>query len=71
MRTTVDLEDHTYDELLKVTGENSRPRAVRKAVEAFLRREKLERLRALRGKVDILENDALEQAELEALSAGG
>lgn len=69
MRTTIDLEDQTYDELLRVTGEVSKPKAVRKAIEAFLRREKLDRLRALKGKVDILENEELERAELEALSA--
>ena len=70
MRTTIDLEDQTYDELLRATGEVSKPKAVRKAVEAFLRREKLDRLRALKGKVNILENHELEQAELEALTIG-
>lgn len=50
MKTTLTLSDVT--------------RAVSMAVEAFLRRQRLERLRALRGKVDSLSNDDIETSEL-------
>ena len=68
MRTTIDIAEEIFDELLTLTGESSRPKAARTAIEAYIRREKLERLRKLRGKVDISENDEIERAELELIT---
>lgn len=67
MRTTVDISDETFADLLTLTGEDSRPKAIKQAVEAYVRREKLERLRKLRGQVDITENDEVERPEIETL----
>jgi hypothetical protein len=71
MRTSVTLDDKVFHDLMEVTGETNRTRAVQIAVEEFLRREKLERLRQLRGKVTILSNEELEAGELEELEGEG
>ena len=63
MRTIITLSDETARELLAATGTDDLTQAVSMAVEAFLRRHRLEDLRALRGKVDILSNDELEATE--------
>ena len=64
MRTTITLADETMRELLAATGTESMTQAVSTAVAEFLRRRRLESLRALRGKVDVLSNDEIEAPEL-------
>lgn len=64
MRTTVTIPDPLFNELMDVTEAGSRTEAVRVAVEAYVRRAKLERLRALRGKLDIIGTEALDEADL-------
>jgi hypothetical protein len=41
MRITVDIEEGVLDDLVKLTGETKRSPAVAKAVEDFVRRQKL------------------------------
>ena len=41
MRITVDIEEGILDDLVKLTGETKRSPAVAKAVEDFVRRQKL------------------------------
>lgn len=41
MRITVDIEEAVLDDLVKLTGETKRSPAVAKAVEDFVRRQKL------------------------------
>ena len=41
MRITVDIEESVLDDLVKLTGETKRSPAVAKAVEDFVRRQKL------------------------------
>ena len=65
MRTTVTIPDETFAELLRLSGQENRTRAVQVAVEYYNRRMKLERLRAMRGTLDIVETEALDQADLE------
>ena len=69
MRTSVTLDDEVFKELLEITEETNRTRAVQIAVEQFVRDAKLERLRRLRGKVAILSNDELEAGELAELDS--
>jgi predicted transcriptional regulator len=71
MRTSVTLDDEVFRELLELTNETNRTRAVQVAVERFIRDVKLERLRRLKGKVDILSNDELEAGELDELGPRG
>ena len=67
MRTSVTLNDEVFQELLEITNETNRTRAVQTAVEHFVRDAKLRQLRKLKGKVTVLSNDELEAGELEEL----
>jgi hypothetical protein len=71
MRTTVTLGDEVIQELLDATGTSNMTQAVSTAVSEYLRRQRLEKLRALRGKIDILSNDEIEAAELQELEDEG
>jgi hypothetical protein len=71
MRTSVTLDDKVFQELLEITNETNRTRAVQLAVECFIRDAKLERLRQLKGKVSILSNEEIEAGELEELEHRG
>ena len=53
VRTTLNVEDTLFDELLQYTGAKTKTEAVHLGITEYIRREKIERLRALRGKVDI------------------
>jgi hypothetical protein len=67
MRTTVTLSDEMMQELLDVTGTSNMTQAVSTAVGEYLRRQRLEKLRALKGKIDILSNEEIEAADLQEL----
>ena len=71
MRTSVTLDDEVFRELMELTNETNRTRAVQTAVERFVRDAKLERLRQLKGKVSVLSNDELEAGELGELERQG
>lgn len=65
MRTTITIPDETFVELLRLSGQENRTKAVQMAVEYYNHRMKLERLRAMRGTLDIVGTEALDQADLE------
>ena len=51
MRTTVTIEPHLLQELLKSTGATSQSQALRMAAEQFIRQQKIAALDRFRGKV--------------------
>ena len=65
MRTTITLSDETFAELLRLSGQENRTKAVQIAVEYYNRRMRLERLRAMRGTLDVVDTKALDRADLE------
>jgi hypothetical protein len=65
MRTTVQIPDPLFDELMSITKADSRTAAVQTAVEHFVRRRKLDQLRALRGKLDIGGTELSDQVDIE------
>ena len=68
MRTTINLNERLLEEVVCMTGEKDKGRAVNKAMAEFIRLRRLDQLRALRGKIDIEDNlDELERAELEKM----
>ena len=70
MRTTMSLNDGLIKELMKVTGAKTKTEAIHLAISEFIRRKKLEGLKALSGKIRIADNwRALEAAELKAHAA--
>jgi len=51
MRATVSIEKDILDALIKETKTRSKASAVRVAVEDYLRRKKIEKIRAMKGKL--------------------
>ncbi len=53
MRTTMDLDETLVDEVVELTGEKKRGKAVNVALLEFIRTKRLEQLRALAGHIDL------------------
>lgn len=51
MRTTINVDDNTLDFVMKETGAPTKTEAIRKALEDYVRRRKIEKLIALKGKI--------------------
>jgi metal-responsive CopG/Arc/MetJ family transcriptional regulator len=49
MRTTIAIDEELIDELMRVEGEVSRSEAIRRAVEDYLRRKRVDEFMALAG----------------------
>ena len=68
MRTTLDVDDGLLEELVKVTGEKSKNKAVNKALAEYIRRKKIEELISMFGKIDMIDNlEELEEIELKEI----
>ena len=50
MRTTLDIDPKLLEDIVKVTGQQSKTKAVNTALEQYIRRAKIEDLRAMAGK---------------------
>ncbi len=50
---------------MQLVGTTNKTEAVKVAIDEFIRRERLKRFKALRGKVDIMSNEEIEAAQLE------
>jgi len=65
MRTTMNLDDKLIKELMAVTGARTKTEAIHLAISEFIRRKKLEGLKALSGKIRIADNwQEMEEVEL-------
>lgn len=56
MRTTITIDDSLMDQLMQTTGESSPAKALRLAVQDYVRQTRLKKLLALRGQVAIEDN---------------
>ncbi|MEM7735203.1 MAG: hypothetical protein AAF267_05375 [Deinococcota bacterium] len=65
MRTTISIDDNKLEALLEAAGTDNMTKALNLAADAFIRLRAIERLRARKGKVDILDNDEIELAAVE------
>lgn len=65
LRATITVDEELLRELLVLTQARNRTAAINAAIEAHVRRLKIEGLLALAGKVDILSNEEIEAADLE------
>lgn len=70
MRATVTIPDELLAELLTIVGTNNRTRAINEAIRGYVRQANIQRLIALRGTVDIADNDEIESWD-EAEYRGG
>lgn len=64
-RTTISIDEKTFEQLMQLAGTGNKTEAVNKAITSFIRQERLMRFKKLRGKLDIPTNEALEAGELE------
>jgi len=64
-RTTISIDEKTFEQLLQLARTNNKTEAVNKAITSFIRQERLMRFKKLRGKLDLPTNEALETGELE------
>lgn len=65
MRTTINLDDGLITDLMNVTGAKKKREAIHLAIAEFIRRKKLEGLKALSGKIRLVDNwQELEDLEL-------
>lgn len=66
MRTTININEELLDALMRCTGARTKTRAVELAIEEYLKRQAIEDLIALSGKVNIdLDWQKEEEAELD------
>lgn len=56
MRTTLDIDKEVLDEVMRLTGERRKSKAVTKALQDYVRRKKIEKLLSLAGKIDLVDN---------------
>lgn len=56
MRTTITIDDSLMNQLMQTTGESSPAKALRQAVQDYVRQARLKKLLALRGQVAIEDN---------------
>ena len=50
MRTTLNIDPDLLDDVVEITGEPSKTKAVSKALDAYVRRARINELRAMAGK---------------------
>ncbi len=66
MRTTVTIDDRTFEELLRLAATDNKTKAVNTAIAAYIRAERLRRFKELRGHLGYLpSNEDLEAPDLE------
>ncbi|MCK5725768.1 MAG: type II toxin-antitoxin system VapB family antitoxin [Thiotrichaceae bacterium] len=67
MRTTLNIDECILFEVMKLTDQKNRSEAIRMALASYLKQQRKNKILALRGKVNIIDNwralRALEQAE--------
>lgn len=66
MRTTLNVDDHIFDQLMRLTEAKTKTEAVRIALNEYLRLKRKQQLLALRGRLNIVDNwRELRERELE------
>ncbi|CAN5592972.1 MAG: type II toxin-antitoxin system VapB family antitoxin [Rubrobacter sp.] len=69
MRTTVTMSEEVASDLMRFTEARTRTAAVNRAVEEWVRQERLRRLRSLRGKLPVeAGSERLREAEVEEVA---
>lgn len=64
MRATITIEKDMLDQLLKETRAKSKASAVKMAIRGYLKRQKMEKIKSMKGKLDFdLEADEIRHYE--------
>ena len=69
MRTTLNIPDDLVSEVLKVSGEKSKTKAIVKTMKEYIKQKQIRELIALKGKIHIdYDWEAEEKSEIESQS---
>ena len=69
MRTTLNIDDVLFQDIVDITRAKTKTEAVRTALKEYLRMKRKEKVLAMRGKVDIADNwQVLRNCEVEELN---
>ena len=69
MRTTLGIDEKLLREVVSLTGEKNKGKAVNLALAAYVRGRRLEDLKALAGHIDLVDNlKELEELELQEMA---
>ncbi len=69
MRTTLDIDNKLLEQAVILTGEKNKGKAVNKVLTEWIRRIRIEELKALAGKIEIDDNlKELEELELKEMA---
>lgn len=69
MRTTLDIERKLLEEVVVLTGERNKSKAVSKALAEYIRRKRIEELKAMAGKIEMVDNlKELEELEIKEMA---
>ncbi|MDI1471141.1 type II toxin-antitoxin system VapB family antitoxin [Thermodesulfovibrio sp. 1176] len=65
MRATLNLPDELINEVMKITGEKTKTKALIRVLEEYIRQTKIKKLIELSGKIEIVDvTEELENMEL-------
>ena len=56
MRTTLDVDEGLLRNVIEITGEKSKSKAINKALGEYVQKVKIQELKALSGKVRVVDN---------------
>ena len=56
MRTTLDIDEKLLEDVVELTGEKTKVKAVNKVLEEYIRRKRIDQLRAMLGTIDLVDN---------------
>lgn len=56
MRTTLNIDEKLLSNVIKITGEKNKSKAINKALEEYIRKIKIQELKELSGKIRIIDN---------------
>ena len=56
MRTTLDVDENLLSEVVSLTGEKTKGKAVSKALAAYIRDRRIQELRGMLGNTDLVDN---------------
>ncbi|MBI4299287.1 MAG: type II toxin-antitoxin system VapB family antitoxin [Chloroflexi bacterium] len=56
MRTTLEVNENLLEDVVKLTGEKAKSKAVNKALKEYVRHKRIEELISMLGKIDLVDN---------------
>jgi hypothetical protein len=71
MRTTLDIDSQLLADIEDLTGENSKSKAVNKALEEYRQMKAIQNILAMAGKIEMRSWEEMEEEEMKATAEHG